>query len=116
MDNIYRMSSFKTGLLNKSELTTSVLDNSHITSELQTHAKTSNESPKDSTSKQDHHEEMTPLSLEDKKEILEEFEEEQFDIIEAEVEKKKFMNDKNVMYYSYLVLFIIFLNYTSNQW
>lgn len=53
---------------------------------------------------------------EKKHEILEEFGQGQFDIIEKEVERTKFIKDAKVSRYSYLVLFIIFLIYTGNQW
>jgi hypothetical protein len=51
-----------------------------------------------------------------KREILEEFGQGQFDIIEKEVERTKFIKDFMVSRYSYLVLLIIFLIYTGNQW
>lgn len=50
----------------------------------------------------------------DKNQILEEFEKEQFDIIEKEVEKTKFIRDGKIAGYSYFVLIIIFLIYTGN--
>lgn len=52
----------------------------------------------------------------DRQTILEEFQNDQFDIIEKEVEKNKYLEEKPLMMYSYFVLFLIFLNYTSNQW
>lgn len=51
-----------------------------------------------------------------KHEILEEFGQSQFNIIETEVERTKFIKDSKVSRYSYLVLSIIFLIYTGNQW
>lgn len=51
-----------------------------------------------------------------KEDIIEEFNAQQFDIIEKEVEKTVYMQERKVHGYSYLVLTLIFLMYTGNQW